>query len=693
MSRISYPPLLLMLALPLALATNVFSQTQPAAQSIPYATDLGSLSHASTTYPAGWRGWAVSASPSGSFATGSPIGDQALIASSSASNATLGVHNYNGKLGLLSGTGVNPGLVLAVNTTGAVDVEVQYTVGTLRDPFNGTTNTRIGSITLQYRVGASGAFTTLSGVNYQNNQTTQIGAGVTTPLNPALRSITLPSACNDKPLVQLRWVLRDVSGVGARPSFFMDDIDISPGALCTENVTIELRTDVNSQEASWEIVSPESNVVLCNAGGFPSNITSPIASNCCLPDGCYRLVVFDAAGDGFGTEGGYQLRLGGPNTADIRIIDNLGNFSSGFESSIGNGPSTFCIPMSTLKPIFSSREKLDWVNGQYFVAEPDGDVSAVWIPNGADNVQSTTTGYEFWLFDPNGTYSYRRFRNHATSDGFGNVGASRACHMKINNWFASQAAPANRLLNVRIRTRVNNVNGLWGPAYRFKIDPVRAACPLTLLNDFPGNQFESCNKTRTWGGSNLIHARPVSGANRYQWRFRTVGEPLAPIIIRTTTNYFLTLNWTVNPLIPGKTYTVDVRASKTAGATWCTDAVAPALVDEWGTICNLTIAGSQAQGGGQNLALDSDNTSLSLYPNPNRGDQVWLSIDRVDEGVETISVDFFDLAGHRAVARTIPAQGTNLNSLLELDGLAAGVYIVHIRAGEKVYTERLVIAQ
>jgi hypothetical protein len=82
-----------------------------------------------------------------------------------------------------------------------------------------------------------------------------------------------------------------------------------------------------------------------------------------------------------------------------------------------------------------------------------------------------------------------------------------------------------------------------------------------------------------------------------------------------------------------------------------------------------------------------------MYPNPNRGDQVWLSIDVVDEGVQTISVDFFDLAGHRAVARTIPTQGNNLNSLLELNGLAAGVYIVHITAGDKVYTERLVVTQ
>jgi hypothetical protein len=460
-------------------------------------------------------------------------------------------------------------------------------------------------------------------------------------------------------------------------------------------VTLELRTpDGSSDEVSWELATTPGDVVVCSGGGYDAGITDPFTAFCQIPNGCYVLRVFDSVGDGFGVGGGYQLRLAGGNAADLRIVDNLGNFNDttfavleGVLSTIGSGPTAFCFPMATgPRPLYQLRDKLDFVNNSYLVCEPDAAVSAQWqVGNQTDD------GYEFWLFDPNGTYSYRRFRNHATSDGFGNVGATRACHMKVNGWLASQHAPEDVLLNVRIRTRVNGVNGNWGPAYRFKIDPDRAACPLTMLNDYPGDQFESCNKSRTWG-SGIIHARAVPGANRYQWRFRTVGEQLAPVVIRTTNNYFLQLNWPTNPLVPGKQYTVDVRASKNAGATWCTNAVPPALVDPWGTVCTLNITGSSAQGGGENLPLQITRTNLSLYPNPNRGDQLWLSIDAVDEGVETITVDFFDLAGHRTVARTIATQGTNLNSLLELNGLAAGVYIVHITAGEKVYTERLVIA-
>jgi hypothetical protein len=482
---------------------------------------------------------------------------------------------------------------------------------------------------------------------------------------------------------------------------------ITPGCVCepvaaTENLVLIVQADANPTQISYEISDPAINLVICS-GTVDAGAANEIdAFPCALSAGCYRLRVFDSGGDGItvGTQGGYVLRYTGtvnPFQDDQRVIDNTANFNgvfNGSESSIGSGPGQFCLPLGPVKPLYQLRDKLDFEIGRYLVCEEDAAVSAVWIPNGADNVQSTTTGYDFWLFDPNGSYSFRRFRNHATSDGFGNVGATRACHMKINNWSASQAAPSNRLLNVRIRTRVNGVNGNWGPAYRFKIDAARAACPLTLLNDFPGNEFESCNQTRPWGGTgNLIHARPVSGANRYQWRFRTVGEPSAPIIIRTTNTYFLALNWTNNPLQVGKTYEVDVRVSKTAGATWCTDAILPALVDPWGTICLLTIQGGNAQGGGENLTLNGDGNNLSLFPNPNRGDQVWLNIDVIDETVETISVDFYDLAGHRAVARIIPTQGASLNTQLELNGLAAGVYIVHITAGDKVYTERLVVTQ
>jgi hypothetical protein len=81
-----------------------------------------------------------------------------------------------------------------------------------------------------------------------------------------------------------------------------------------------------------------------------------------------------------------------------------------------------------------------------------------------------------------------------------------------------------------------------------------------------------------------------------------------------------------------------------------------------------------------------------MYPNPNRGDQLFLSVSVVEEGVNTVNVDIFDMTGKRVMARTIAVQDGFVNTALELNGdLAGGVYLVNITAGDKAYTERLVI--
>jgi hypothetical protein len=451
-----------------------------------------------------------------------------------------------------------------------------------------------------------------------------------------------------------------------------------------EDLILELRTpDGSSQQISWEIITPN-NLVVCSGGGYGAGITAPITPDCSLPNGCFRLRVLDSTGDGFGVGGGYQLRLTGSPTADIRIIDNTGNFNTGTVSTISGGPNAFCFPMGEQKPIYTSREKLDWIAGQYIVAEADAAVSAQWL----QGVSQTDDGYEFWFFDPNGGYSFRRFRNHATSDGFGNVGATRACHMKINNWAASSHIPANRLMNVRIRARVNGVNGLWGPVYRFKIDPVRAQCPLTKLNDIPNDVAESCNKSRLWGSGNWIWARPVSGANKYQFRFRLPAEGYNQVI--TSNTYFLQLNWTAVPgLEAGKTYQVDVRVSKNGGATWCATGL------PWGDICTLSILEpDEVQGGGQEIGPQvSGNGNLVLWPNPNNGDHLWLNVDAIGANVETVTIDIYDLTGKRAMGRVLPTQGEQLNTVLDINGLSTGVYLVNITAGDKSWAQRLVIAQ
>ena len=456
---------------------------------------------------------------------------------------------------------------------------------------------------------------------------------------------------------------------------------------CPDNgLTLEFQTDEFSGETTWEIVPDGFNTPACAGGGaFPADAT--VTDFCCLPDGCYRLRVLDSFGDGMvstnGYVGGYILRTTGTND---RIIDNRNNFDGVFDGDVSaiSGGQGFCLPISNDKLIYTSCDKLDWITGQYVVAAPNADVSAEWVLNGANNVQDANSGYEFWIFDPNGSYSFRRFRSHNQSDGFGPASATRACHMKLNNWGVASQVPANTLMNVRVRARINGVNGQFGSACRLEVNPTLAACPRTNLMDIPGNQYLSCGATRAWGTGNFVHARSVSGANRYQFRFRLPAEGFE--VVRTTTTYFTQLNWVVLPLQDGKTYDVDVRVSKDGGATWCHSD------DPWGTVCQLTIDNTPAGNGNQNFAGINEAGELRMFPNPNRGDVLTFSLSAIEEGVNTVSVDIYDLTGKRMSARTIAVADGNVNTVIDLNGeLAAGMYLVNITAGDKNYTERLVI--
>lgn len=208
------------------LATGVFAQTNPTPQTIPYFEDFSGLTHASTTYPMGLQGWKVSSAATTVVITGGPTADHTLTANSSASSNAGGVHNYNGKIGTLASGSTNPGLVLALNTTGYNNITLSYDIMVIRNPYDGASNTRLNEATLQYRIGTTGAFTAITGVEYQSGTTQQTASGVTTPQDLQARSIVLPVACENQAEIQIRWITHDMTGAGSRPSFAIDNINV-----------------------------------------------------------------------------------------------------------------------------------------------------------------------------------------------------------------------------------------------------------------------------------------------------------------------------------------------------------------------------------------------------------------------------------------------------------------------------------
>ena len=440
---------------------------------------------------------------------------------------------------------------------------------------------------------------------------------------------------------------------------------------CTENgLAIEFQTNNAPFENTWDVLDATGQYVVVSGGPLAAS-GALLQEFACVPDGCYQFRVNDSGGNGMGT-GGYVLRTQGTN---IRIIDNANNFNSGSVSQSGEA---FCLPLGTVELLYSSCDKYFWANGEYIVCNEDAAVAADYNGGGAAGADS---GYDFWFFDPNGTYSYVRSRRHTASDNFANIGSTRTCHMKVNNWTGNQI-PNGLKLNVRVRPVVNGVAGAYGPACRFTRDEAVASCPPTLLFDVPGSpQFYSCGVSRKFvnNTANRLYARPVEGATQYRFTFSNAELGPGNDIVLTSNAYYINLGWTNGPvLLAGQSYDVTVEAFK--GGTWCIP----------GKACIVTINNLVA-GGQQNVALDGG-SALNMWPNPNNGEVLNMSLQIADPFISTVSMDIFDLSGKRMVARTVAIQDGTLNTTIDLNGdLAVGMYMVKVTAGEEVFTQRVVI--
>lgn len=222
----------------------VQAQTIPSPQLLPYIQNFNLLPHSSTAYPVGWNGWAVSTAPSTLFNTAAPISDRVLMASSSASTSTGNIHNYNGKMGMLNTGSLDLALVLCLNTSSKKNILLQYDAMTIRNPYDSAANTRIRELSIQYRTDTTGVFSTLAGVEYRNNTLKQNTLGTTAPQNLVSKSIVLPSVCDSQANLQLRWITRDVSGSGLRPSFAIDNIKVDTAS------TLSMSTLLQAEEAA-----------------------------------------------------------------------------------------------------------------------------------------------------------------------------------------------------------------------------------------------------------------------------------------------------------------------------------------------------------------------------------------------------------------------------------------------------------
>jgi hypothetical protein len=239
------------------IAINSLAQTNPAPQLLPYRQSFDALPASSSVYPDGWQGWLLNGAPSGSFNTAPPAGDKPLIPNGSAASTANGIYNYTGKAGFLNSGSADNALALSLNTTGEQQITVSYDVMTIRNPYNGGSNSRVNEVVLQYRIGDTGSFENIAETAYRNDTITQTGSGVTLPQNPAGRTTALPPDCDNRPLVQLRWVTRQTGGAGSRPGFAIDNITAAGAGRDTTPPVISAVVPVNAAVEVSPVTSPE----------------------------------------------------------------------------------------------------------------------------------------------------------------------------------------------------------------------------------------------------------------------------------------------------------------------------------------------------------------------------------------------------------------------------------------------------
>jgi hypothetical protein len=201
-----------------------FGQTNPAA----FALSGGSFTFASqtatsTTYPTNMQGWTTGTANIATLTTAAPAADYTLIASGTASTSglsNLGANGFNFLTTSNASYSQVGAICLSLNTTGRTSELVTWTVA---DQL-ATASLRVMNLTLQYRVGTSGVFTTVANSTYTTSSSSQAAA-------QTFANIALPTACDNQSVVQIRWIFYESAAQsGSRDAIRLDDITVSSTA-------------------------------------------------------------------------------------------------------------------------------------------------------------------------------------------------------------------------------------------------------------------------------------------------------------------------------------------------------------------------------------------------------------------------------------------------------------------------------
>ncbi len=284
--------------LPFALLAAVAvarAQTNPNAQSLPFSLPA----QTGSALPAG-----VALHRFGTTTAAIPVSRTVLPGAAdlpyNSGNTTGGWRDEGSSgIGLLASSSNAAGaLVVAINTSGLIGVQVSWRCGTISQP----ASSRDNSIALQYRIGTTGNFTDVGTNSTYTSQGKAIGdfSGTFTE--------TLPSAAENQPVVQIRWIYWESNGTsGSRDRIAIDDVSIAAGSSNSSDPLVSGETITGTPSAPILLtarVTPGANPAstgltvrgdLTSLGGSSAEVFSS------GPDNTYTFAATIPAGQAYGT--------------------------------------------------------------------------------------------------------------------------------------------------------------------------------------------------------------------------------------------------------------------------------------------------------------------------------------------------------------------------------------------------------
>ncbi|MBL0042944.1 MAG: T9SS type A sorting domain-containing protein [Flavobacteriales bacterium] len=441
---------------------------------------------------------------------------------------------------------------------------------------------------------------------------------------------------------------------GAGDELASNDSKLTSYDATGQTVKVRVRADNNPNQISWTIF---------DAFFFPVGQSVPGqytagevgTTSVCLPTtlgNCFYFFMFDAGGDGIcclSGNGDWELR----DVLDRRVLRDNGEYlgQSPALSPATNGyfAHEFCLPLGPTAPLVTECGIFNnLMNNKVYC-----------------NAVAGVVNYQFEFSNPDAGFRRR-------------IGLPRT-YVKFSEMVSN---PLTFGVTYFCRVRADQgaagyLDDFFGNGCEMALAPVQPIC--TELISTPGPTF-SCGATKAFGGSSKIWAQPVVGATQYRFNFSNVGEGYNRNVL--VSSYVLLLSWVTQPLVNGSTYQVKVECF--VSGVWS---------GFCGATCQLTIVNPPAFNNTHSRASETlvdENSGVQMWPNPVGDGRVNVQVSDLNEEIEHVTIDVYDVFGKRVMSETPVVSGETFNYVLNLDkSMAAGVYTVNITINDHAYTQRL----